>query len=79
MLETITTKASEPSTWTGLAKIAVAVGLLYAGNGCAAPTDIASLTLGDLASKFGLTDGLAALGLLIGAYDVARKEGAPRV
>lgn len=75
MLATITTKAREPSTWTGLTKIAVAAGLLYAGTGCAAPVDIASMTLGELAGKLGWTDGLATLGLLAGAYDVVRKEG----
>ena len=44
---------------------------------CAAQpgVDVSAITLGQLAGHLGMTDLLGAVGLLLGGYDVVRKEG----
>lgn len=79
-MTTLITKLSERSTWTGLAKTAIGVGVLYAGQtacGAQPGVDVSSITLGQIAGHLGMTDLLGTLALLVGGYDIARKE-APR-
>lgn len=74
-------KLKEKSTWTGLGKVLLSAGVLYAGQGaCAAQPgiDVSSITLGQIAGHLGMTDLIGVAGLLLGGYDVARKE-APNV
>lgn len=74
------TKLSEKSTWTGALKALVGVGVLYAGQtscGAQPGVDLSSITLGQLAGHLGLTDVLGTIGLLVGGYDVVRKEAKP--
>lgn len=71
-------KLKEKSTWTGLGKVLLSVGVLYAGQGACASqpgVDVSAITLGQLAGHLGMTDLLGAVGLLLGSYDVVRKEG----
>lgn len=65
----LTLKLSERSTWTGLGKVLISAGVIYAGQ-TACGADLSSMTLGEL----GLTDALGVLGLVLGGYDIARKE-----
>lgn len=79
-MTTLITKLSERSTWTGLGKVLLSAGVLYAGQtacGAQPGVDVSSITLGQIAGHLGMTDALGALGLLLGGYDIARKE-APR-
>lgn len=75
---TLMNKLAEPSTWTGLGKAVLGAAVLYVGQGaCGAQpgVDLGSITLGQLAGHLGLTDALGLAGLLLGGYDVVRKEG----
>lgn len=71
-------KLAEPSTKTGLGKVLLSAGVIYAGldaSACAAPgAPLLDMSLRDLADHFGLTGGLGALGVLLGVYDVLRPE-----
>lgn len=71
-------KLSEKSTWTGTGKVVLGAVLLYIGQGaCGAQPgiDVSSITLGQIAGHLGLTDLIGVAGLLLGGYDVVRKEG----
>lgn len=71
-------KLSEKSTWTGAGKAVLGAVLLYIGQGaCGAQPgiDVSSITLGQVAGHLGLTDLIGVAGLLLGGYDVVRKEG----
>ncbi len=73
----IATKLAEKSTWTGLGKALLGAGVLYIGQttcGAQPGVDVSSITLGQVAGHLGMTDLLGTLSLLIGGYDIARKE-----
>lgn len=75
---TLLTKLSERSTWTGLGKVMLSAGVLYAGQtacGAQPGVDVSSITLGQIAGHLGMTDLLGVVGMLLGGYDVVRKEG----
>ncbi len=75
----IATKLAEPSTWTGLFKLVAGVAVLYTGQtacGAQPSVDLSGITLGQIAGHLGLTDLLGSAALLVGGYDVVRKEAA---
>lgn len=76
---TIIEKLQERSTWTGIGKVLISSAVLYAAPSCGAPApDIMTMPVGELLNRVGLVDIAGVAGLLLGGYDVARKE-APNV
>jgi hypothetical protein len=74
----IATKLAEKSTWTGLIQAVLGAGVLYAGQslcGAQPGVDLSTVTLGQIAGHLGMTDVLGTLALLVGGYDIVRKEG----
>ncbi len=72
-------KLHERSTWTGLGKVVLSGLFLYAAPSCGAPAqDFMAMPVGDLLKMVGVPEAAGVLGLLLGGYDIARKE-APNV